>query len=87
MGSLKPHQIKGLLLYNDMTILELANHLGVSTQAIYKVIRGQSASRRIRAAISHIIGRPIHKIWPDKADKPSLPPAILAKGRKLGKGK
>lgn len=67
---MKPHFIKAELHDKGDRARYLADRLGVTEAAVYRVIHGKAASRRIAAEISRVTGLPLNKLWPGRYDRP-----------------
>jgi lambda repressor-like predicted transcriptional regulator len=63
--------IKAAMRKKGVRSSDLARHLGVSAMAVSDTLRGRTKSRRIADAVSKIVGRPIHEIWPGLYNSPS----------------
>jgi len=61
---MSPQKIKSLLVARGIKQVEIANHLGVSVQAVHGVIVGASKSRRVSTEIARRLGQPVAKLFP-----------------------
>lgn len=59
--------IKIQMIQSGVTIVEIASAIGVTPSAVHQVITGLRNTPRIRTAIAQAIGKPVEKIWPEKA--------------------
>lgn len=59
--------IKAFLVLAGVTQSEIARSLDISVGSVNDVITGRRNTHRIRLAIATAIGKPVKKIWPDKA--------------------
>lgn len=50
-----------------VTQTEIAKSLDVAVACVNDVVTGKRKNPRIRTAIAQAIGKPVEKIWPDKA--------------------
>jgi hypothetical protein len=57
---MKPAHIKAGIAAAETTQQAIADHLGVSVQAVGRVVSGSMRSARIEAELSRIVGKPIH---------------------------
>jgi transcriptional regulator with XRE-family HTH domain len=78
LKSMEPLELKIKLMRLNITQAALAREIGVSQPAVARVIKGHSASERIRKAIAHRIGMDVEAIWPDcNYRKPGRPISTL----------
>jgi lambda repressor-like predicted transcriptional regulator len=59
-----PKEIRIKLYRMGLQHKKIAEQLGVSQQAVSRVIAGATVSHRIREEIARIIGEDIRRIWP-----------------------
>lgn len=57
-------EIKKLLKERNLTMVDIANKLGVSRTSVSLVIYRRSVSARIRLAIAKAIGKPVEEVFP-----------------------
>lgn len=60
---MKPEKRRSLLVENNVKQIEIARDLKVSSVAVTRVIKGEFASKRIRAAIAAKAGVTFEKMW------------------------
>ncbi|WOI45868.1 helix-turn-helix domain-containing protein [Acidovorax sp. BLS4] len=61
-----PEQIKAEIRMRDTTPAAIADSLHLSSMTVSNVIHGRTISRRVAAAISSVIKKPITQIWPGR---------------------
>ena len=62
-----PELIKAHLRMRGTTPAAVADGLGVTRTAVAHVITGKAKSRRIRARLAQVIGKPEAELWPEGA--------------------
>ena len=72
-----PTQIKIELLKKNVSQRDIAKALGVADATVNKIIYRQGESKRVKEAISKIIGKPVNKIWPSRYVKDNTAKRIL----------
>jgi lambda repressor-like predicted transcriptional regulator len=61
-----PEQIKAEIRMRGTTPAAIADSLHLSRMTVSNVIHSRSKSRRVAAAISKLIKRPMEQIWPGR---------------------
>ena len=64
---MKPHEIRALLVKNQISQRDIARDLGVSDQAVCGAIRGLWQSRRVCEEVARRLKMPVEKLWPKLA--------------------
>ena len=62
-----PREIKAMLVFHGVKIVEIASCLGVSQAAVSRTIQGDTVSAKIRQKIADEIGRDVQELWPNQA--------------------
>lgn len=61
--TMKPEEIRALLIRNKEKQIEIARNLQVTSGAVNRVIDGHFVSRRIREALAEKARVPFEKMW------------------------
>jgi len=62
---MEPIEIKIALMRAGVTQADIARYTGVAPPNVSKVIKGNIASRKVRAAIAKALAMDVKAIWPD----------------------
>ncbi len=65
---METHEIFAEIIRNKSGLTEIGDSLDpkVTPQAVWRVVRGKSVSRRIRARVAQVIKLEVIDIWPQK---------------------
>jgi len=61
-----PEQIKAEIRMKGTTPAAIADDLHLSRMTVSNVIHGRITSRRVADAISSVIKKPVHSLWPGR---------------------
>jgi len=56
-------KIMPILYEREKNIIDVANYVGVTIDAIYKILKGKSKSEKLRGEIAKFLGVNIEDIW------------------------
>ena len=61
-----PDEIKALLAERGLTQQKLGDRIGITQQAVSKIIHGATTSSTARYSVANALGLPVDALWPSR---------------------